>query len=313
MATAGLTAAVLTGATAGLGVTLIVRELLPRQPQLASALDRLAPRRLVTSLPASTDTAGPAGPAAPASAGTTSLELRVGLLVQRSLADTALIRIPARELLLLRTPVATFLGQKVLLALVGLLFPVLFTLAAAAMGYALPVALPALGALALAALLFVLPDLEVRRKASRARDEFARATSAYIDLTALERAAGAGATQALEQAATVGDSWVFVRLREQLTRARLSGTAPWDGLHELSDELGLPELSDLADIMRLSGEQGAAVAETLRARSRGLRVGLLNKEQARANEDSERMVIPVALLGLIFLVILGAPAIVRIL
>ena len=63
MATAGLTAAVLTGATAGLGVTLIVRELLPRQPQLASALDRLAPRRLVTSLPTATNTAGPAAPA----------------------------------------------------------------------------------------------------------------------------------------------------------------------------------------------------------------------------------------------------------
>ena len=96
-------------------------------------------------------------------------------------------------------------------------------------------------------------------------------------------------------------------------RARLAGVPPWNGLHDLATELGLPELSDLADIMRLSGEQGAAVAETLRARSRGLRVALLNTEQTRANEDSERMVIPVALLGLIFLVILGAPAIVRIL
>jgi len=161
--------------------------------------------------------------------------------------------------------------------------------------------------------LFVVPDLEVARKAATAREEFARATSAYLDLTALERAAGAGATQSLEQAATVGDSWVFVRLREQLIRARLSGTPPWDSLHDLADELALPELSDLADIMRLSGEEGAAVADTLRARSRGLRAALLTKEQTRANEESERMVVPVAFLGLIFLVILGAPAIVRIL
>ncbi len=106
---------------------------------------------------------------------------------------------------------------------------------------------------------------------------------------------------------------MFIRLREQLVRARLSGTPPWDGLHALAVELGLPELSDLADIMRLSGEEGAAVAATLRARSRGLRVALLAQEQTRANEDSERMVIPVALLGLIFLIILGAPAVVRIL
>jgi len=199
------------------------------------------------------------------------------------------------------------------MALLGLLFPAVFIVVTAAAGYALPIALPAVFALVLAAVLFVVPDLDVRRKAAAAREEFARATSAYLDLTALERAAGAGATQSLEQAATVGDSWVFVRLREQLIRARLSGTPPWDGLHDLSTELSLPELSDLADIMRLSGEEGAAVADTLRARSRGLRAALLTKEQTRANEESERMVVPVALLGLIFLVILGAPAIVRIL
>ena len=32
---------------------------------------------------------------------------------------------------------------------------------------------------------------------------------------------------------------------------------PWEALHGLAEELGLPELDDLADIMRLSGEEGA--------------------------------------------------------
>jgi Flp pilus assembly protein TadB len=306
MAGSGLTLAVLAGATAGLGLTVIVRELLPAQPQLAAALDRLAPARVAPAQPVEQEPAGEA-------ASTGALEARVGRAAQRYLTGAPLVRIPTLELALLRMPVARYLGQKVLLALIGLLFPALFTVMVLAAKSSLPVAVPTLGGLALGALLFLLPDLEVRRKAAAAREEFARATSAYIDLTALERAAGAGATQALEQAATVGDSWVFVRLREQLIRARLSGIPPWDGLHELATELALPELSDLADIMRLSGEEGAAVADTLRARSRGLRTALLTKEQTRANEDSERMVIPVALLGLIFLVILGAPAIVRIL
>ena len=297
----GLTAAVLLGATSGLGATLIVRELLPTDPQLAAALDRLAPTRTRA------DTAEePAGD----QASTSRLEHRVGRWAQRHLTDTPLVPIPTRELLLLRIPVARHLGQKVLMALLGVLFPAVFVIITAAAGYPLPIALPAVFAVALAGVLFIVPDLEVRRRAGAAREEFARATSAYLDLTALERAAGAGATQSLEQAATVGDSWVFVRLREQLIRARLSGTPPWDGLHELAEELGLPELSD---IMRLSGEEGAAVADTLRARSRGLRAALLTKQQTRANEESERMVIPVAFLGLIFLVILGAPAIVRIL
>lgn len=301
--TTGLRLAVLAGGTAGLGLILIVRELLPKEPQLASSLDRLAP-----FLPGPL-VAAPAGELAV----TGSLETRVGLRLQRHLEGAPFVRIPVRDLVLLRIPVARYLGQKVLMGLLGLLFPALFTAVAAALGYPFPLAAPALAGLALGGVLFVVPDVELRRKAAAARKEFARATSAYIDLTALERAAGAGATQALEQAATVGDSWVFVRLREELVRSRLSGIPPWDGLHRLATELGLPELSDLADIMRLSGEQGAAVADTLRARSRGLRVALLTKEQTRANEDSERMVIPVALLGLIFFAILGAPAIVRIL
>jgi len=303
---AGLTAAVLFGATGGLGVTLIVRELLPSDPQLASALDRLAPTRIGLHAPAVQELATGGG-------STGALEHQVGIWAQRHLVDAPFVRIPTKELLLLRIPVARHLGQKVLMALLGLLFPAVFIVVTTAAGYALPIALPAVFALVLGAVLFVVPDLDVRRKASAAREEFARATSAYLDLTALERAAGAGATQSLEQAATVGDSWVFVRLREQLIRARLSGTPPWDGLHDLATELNLPELSDLADIMRLSGEEGAAVADTLRARSRGLRAALLTKEQTRANEESERMVVPVALLGLIFLVILGAPALVRIL
>ncbi|MHB8913310.1 MAG: type II secretion system F family protein [Lysobacter sp.] len=302
----GLTATVLAGATGGLGLALLVRELLPAQPQLAAALDRLAP-------PPPPNTAPGADEPVRDAASTRALETRVGLLAQRHLSVLPLQAVPARELALLRIPVARHVGQKVLLALIGLLFPAVFTALALAAGVALPLAFPALSSLVLAAVLFLLPDLEVRRKAAAAREEFARATSAYLDLTALERTAGAGATQALEQAATVGDSWVFVRLREQLIRARLSGTAPWDGLHELATELALPELSDLADIMRLSGEEGAAVADTLRARSRGLRTALLTKEQTRANENSERMVVPVAVLGLIFLVLLGAPAIVRIL
>jgi len=303
---AGLTAAALFGATGGLGVTLIARELLPSDPQLASALDRLAPTRIGLDAPAVQEPAAGDG-------STGALEHRVGIWAQRHLVDAPFVRIPTKELLLLRIPVARHLGQKVLMALLGLLFPAVFIVVTTAGGYALPIALPAVFALVLAAVLFVVPDLDVRRRAAAAREEFARATSAYLDLTALERAAGAGATQSLDQAATVGDSWVFVRLREQLIRARLSGTPPWDGLHDLATELSLPELSDLADIMRLSGEEGAAVADTLRARSRGLRAALLTKEQTRANEESERMVVPVALLGLIFLVILGAPAIVRIL
>ncbi len=299
--------AVLAGATTGLGVVLIARELLPSQPQLAAALERLAPPKLTPT------TAAPGEAASTVAPGTSSLEIRVGQRLLRPLQDAPFVRLPERELNLLGRPVAQHLGQKVLMGLLGLMFPTVFTVVAAAFGVSLPFVVPALGGLVLGAVLFVVPDVEVRRKATIAREEAARAVSAYIDLIALERSAGVGAHQALTQAATVGHSWVFVRLREELIRAEFAGIKPWDALHNLDGQLGLPELSDVADIMRLCGEHDTAVVDTLRARSRGLRVALLSQEQSRANEESERMVMPVAMLGLIFFTLLGAPAIIRIL
>ncbi|MGO1316825.1 MAG: hypothetical protein ACTMIR_07300 [Cellulomonadaceae bacterium] len=112
----------------------------------------------------------------------------------------------------------------------------------------------------------------------------------------------------MESAAEVGDSWVFTRLGEELRRSRWSGVPPWDALRTLSDELALPELGDFADIMRLSGAEGAAVYTTLRARSAALRTAMLGDELAAANAVGERMSIPGSLLGVVFMALLVAPA-----
>ena len=160
--------------------------------------------------------------------------------------------------------------------------------------------------------MFFLPNYNVRDDAKKARAEFSRALGAYIDFVALERNSGAGPRQAMEVAAGVGDSWVFRRLGEELARTRWSGLTPWDALHALALELGLPELDDLADIMRLSGEEGAQIYRSLRARSAGMRSAMLATEKARANEVGEKMSIPMSLLGVIFLAILVAPALLRV-
>ena len=115
----------------------------------------------------------------------------------------------------------------------------------------------------------------------------------------------------MELAAEVGDSWVFHRIGEELARSRWSGLAPWDALTALSDELGLPELDDLADIMRLSKE-GSRVYSNLRARSGALRSAMLNEELAKANATGERMSMPMSLLGVVFMAILVAPQLLRV-
>ncbi|HMM96121.1 type II secretion system F family protein [Phycicoccus sp.] len=287
------------GALIGLGVALAIWRMVPAQPDLRDALDRLSPehgRHLTTTTPA----------------GGGDVSDRLGRWGMKVLPAGVWGRVPTKELAILRTPLSRFYGEKVLYAMVGLVIPPLLTVLFNTFDAGLPLYVPAAASAGLAVVLFFLPDYNARDDAKKARAEFARALGAYIDLVALERLSGAGPRQAMEAAAGVGDSWVFRRLTEELARTRWSGVTPWEALRALGAELGLPELDDLADIMRLSGEEGAQVYATLRARSAAARTAMLTAEKAKAAEVAERMTIPMSLLGVIFLAILVAPALLRV-
>jgi Flp pilus assembly protein TadB len=286
----------LLGALAGAGLTLVVAQLVPAPPDLGAALARLSQQRR----------------SPPEVAGKGLRETLGHSLLARG-GTLPGLRPPMRELAIVRVQPHEWLGEKVLLAVVGLAFPPFLTAVLDILGVPLPWVVPAVVSLALGALFFVLPSLTLRERAASARQDFARAVGAYIELVALERLAGAGTSQALENAAQVGHSWVFERIREELLRSRLSGTTPWDSLSGLAEELGVPELGDLSDIMRLAGEEGAQVYEALRARGRSLRTAMLTREQARANAASERMVLPVAMLALCFALLVATPAMYRLL
>ena len=296
MMTTGLQLVIAAGALLGLGTALLLTRLLPADPDLAEALGRLTPGSRTGHT--STPTAG-------------SGKEQLGLWAIRTLPPSIWVRTPTRELALLRIPLARFYGDKITFAALGLVIPPLLNVFFDFLGLGLPYAIPALGSLALAALMFFVPNYNAVDDAKKARLEFTRALGAYIDLVALERHNGSGVRQAMEAAAEVGDSWVFTRLSEELTRSRWSGLPPWDALHTLAEELGLPELDDFADIMRISGEEGASVYATLRARSAAMRTAMLNDEIAEANAVGERMTIPGSLLGLIFMALLVAPSLLR--
>ena len=280
------------------GVAMLVWRLAPAEPDLANALERLSPRTQPNrDLPDDDVHSG-------------DLASRLGRVAMRRLPAEMWGRVPHEELRLLRRPLSTFYGQKVLFSAAA--FVLVPTIAwVFSWSFQIPLALPVVASLAAAVGLWFVPNVDVHLDAVSARDDFRRALGAFIDLVALERNAGAGPRQAMENAAAIGDSWVFQRLREELGRSRWSGQAPWDALTSLSDELGLPDLADLADIMRLSGEEGAQVYHTLRARSAALRTAMLTTEHAKANEVGERLVIPAAALGVIFMAILVGPALSR--
>lgn len=281
--------AVLAGAVAAGGLALLAAELRPAPPDLGQALDRL--HRVPDPRPA---------------------EERQELPWYDRIGAGSLklpgVRIPHQQLALIgRTP-ARFMAHKLLFALLGLVLPGYFSAMAALADISLPIAVPLLFGPLLAVVLWLVPDAIVAGEAKEARTEYLHGIAAYLELVALERAADCGPAEALRRAAGVGRGTVFRRIRDALDRAATDRLPPWDGLDGLSAELGLTALQDVADIMRISGTDGAAVYDTLRARAKSLRGELLSEELAQANTDSERMVAPGSALTLLMTVLIVFPA-----
>jgi len=114
------------------------------------------------------------------------LQDRLGGWTRRVL-PAGLIRTPTTDLALLQQSSSSFYGEKLMLAGIGLVFPLLFTGLLALLGVGVPLEAPALTSLVAATGLFVLPNLTVRQKATQARQQFNYALSSFIDLVALER------------------------------------------------------------------------------------------------------------------------------
>ncbi|MEL4356528.1 MULTISPECIES: hypothetical protein [unclassified Luteococcus] len=199
--------------------------------------------------------------------------------------------------------IGDFFAEKLILFTVGLVSPLMFTAVLQGFGR-LVTPVPMAASLGLAALGWFWPEIGLRRSDRTLRADAGEALFTFFDLVTLERLANASAAQAMMSAASLSDVPLFLRLRTALERARLEQRPPWQELHRLAQELEVPEIADIADVMRLD-EQGAALSETLRARVRELRDAHLLAEKLAAHQVSERMtlwmVIPSMIFGLVFL------------
>jgi hypothetical protein len=209
-----------------------------------------------------------------------------------------------RALRLQDKSIAEFYADKAVMAIIGAVLPALTGgVIAYLTGHLSPV--PAIAVLVGGMVGFFIPDLLLRRAAANVRTGAAEALLVYIDLVTLERLTNASATQALHNAATLSDVPLFTQIRTALERSRLEQQSPYLELRRLSDQLRLPELADIADVMQLD-ETGAALSGTLRARVRELRDAHLTREQIKASAAAEGMTIymtlPALIFGLIFLV-----------
>ena len=272
------------------GFACVVVALVPTTPRLADALARIA---------VDTETSDRMVDLGP----TSKVSERLGARVYR-LSPVPLTNRQRKALRLQAKSIAEFYADKAVMALVGGLLPALVGLALWNINGG-PSALPALCCVVGLAVGFFVPDLLLRRTTSSAWSGAVESLLVFIDLVTLERLANASSSQALQHAANLSDVTLFRQIRLALDRARLEQQSPYAQLRRLADQLDLPELKDLADIMQLD-ESGAALSGALRARLRELRDAHLSREQTAASAAAETMTIfmtlPAMIFGLIFLV-----------
>ncbi|WP_156366544.1 hypothetical protein [Microbacterium sp. No. 7] len=284
----------LPGLLIGAGAAVLLGAFAPRHVHIGSALARLG----TTTTP---DQRG--GRAAPRV---------IGEWAHQHLPDAPGFRIPTADLTLVGMSPAAFHYRRVVGAGVGLLAPLLV---GTVMTMLLPV-LPVWMWLGVAAVCAVVgwasPGGEVRTRAARARAEFTQAMAVYVGLVAVELSDGAtGPARAMANAAGIADSWVFRRLREELTLAEYTGQTQWDALEHLASQIQVPALQDASRIMRLAGD-GARVTDSLRGAGDALRNAIVTQAHAEANAQSVKIGPPLALTVFVLAGLFITPAVMAI-
>jgi Flp pilus assembly protein TadB len=300
-----MTWSLLSGALVGLGLYALVRVFMRPKPGVATMLARIegGHRSMATHTSTGLESGG--------------LEQRAQSLYAR-VADRLEVLSADRgwdlgrqraDLALMGRTTGAHLATKVLAGLgLFLLAPVVWSILRV-FGVPLAPVVPAFAALTLGAIGFFLPDLVLRSDAAARRRDFKRSVGVFLDLVAMNLAGGRGLPEALLAAATVGDHWSLVRIRQALANARLYGITPWVALGDLGRDLGVEELQDLSGALALAADDGAKIRASLSARAATMRRKELTQAEGEEGEKSQSMLVAQMLISTGFLIFLAYPAV----
>jgi hypothetical protein len=292
--------AVIVGAVTGLALFVLIFALIPRRVGLA--------RRI-----AAFDEGRPAALRAaryPGDSSESAVSKRLGAALALFCAEQGWeFRSLRSNLNLVGKSFENFIATKVLLALLGLIFPPILLGLIGLAGVNLSIVIPIWAGLVFAVLFFFLPDLELRQQVDKRRRDFRHAIGAFLDLVAMNLSGGRGVPEALMAASEIGEGWAFWRIRDALANARITGQTPWQALGVLGEEVQVSELKDLSAALSLVAEDGAKVRESLTARAVSLRRRELADLEGQAGEKSQSMLLAQMLLAAAFLVFLMYPAV----
>lgn len=292
-------AGILTGLIIATGLVLILTSLIRTRPRLSETLGRLTPPTPGTA----TEDAGSSDVEDP-----TGFKLTLGRLAA-SWASALNLTAPEKDLQLIGRTTSWYWAEKASASLVGFMFPIILAAANVAFGSPLPLTIPLIASIGFGAYFWFLPDLQIKARAKAAREQFTRAAVAYLQLMAIHRNAGASPIGAMRDAAEISDQWMFVRIREEISRAALAGVSAWDGVAQLGDRTGITALTEVGDIMRLAGTPGGAVSPALLGRARGMRNKILSEEHASTLARTNTMQFPILLTAVLIGMTIGIPAI----
>jgi tight adherence protein C len=292
-----LALALLAGGALGAGLWLLLAAVVPARPSLAASLALLRG----------------SGAAAEAAIGPRrAWQAPVGRAVEQAGQALGLgFRSLRKDLLVMGQPLEAHLAAKTLYAAAGgLAGPVLAGLLLLA-GMPVPLALPLWLALLGAVLGWLLPDRRLRAAAAARRASLRTATGALLNLVSINLAGGAEVEQALHNALGISYGWAFTLLRNTVRRAQLNREKLWDALGRLGQEFDVDDLVQLAQNVSLAGDEGARMREALIAMAASIGHRELADAETQANEASEHMVLPLAVLAIGFTVFLLYPALIQ--
>jgi tight adherence protein C len=294
-----VTLIVVLGVLAAAGLWIALDALIPAKPRLSAVLAALN----TTTLPAPAIPVGGSGQMPGWLVRLLGPGLRAahraGLPRPSTLQDLAVLD---------RDP-ATHLAAQLAGGLAGLLLPSALGVLAAGAGLPVGWQLPLWTGIAAAAAGMALPAVSLHTEAGKRRAELRHGLSALLDLVVIALAGGAGVEQALTDASRIGTSWAARRLRAAIDAAAFARVAPWRTLGQMGADTGIPQLRELASAVLLAGGEGARVRDSLTARAATLRARQAAELKADAKAANQRMVLPLMLLGLCYLLFLLFPAI----
>jgi len=149
---------------------------------------------------------------------------------------------------------------------------------------------------------------KISRTAQKRRTDMNMAVAVFLDLVNVLLAGGAGIETAILTAASAGDGWSFDYIRRTLARAQSSRENYWDALDHAGIELEVQSLQDVAQSIRIAGEHGGRIRQSLTSRADALRKNNLAFIEHEAQRRTERMGIPMVAMFVGFVMFIGYPA-----